>query len=50
MIRVPGRMAGTFTLSAAGFMAISISGSSPAVSMDVEPKLIWKAETPNVEP
>jgi hypothetical protein len=40
----------TFTFSAAGFIAISTSGWSPAVSIAVEPKLIWKAETPKVVP
>ena len=34
MMRPPGRSAGRFTLSAAGFIAISTSGASPAVSID----------------
>jgi hypothetical protein len=37
-------------LSAAGFIATSTSGASPAVSISVEPKLIWNAETPNSVP
>jgi hypothetical protein len=40
----------TLVLSAAGFIATSTSGASPAVSMSVDPKLIWKAETPNSVP
>ncbi len=50
MISPPSRSASAFTFSAAGFIAISTSGWSPAVSIAVEPKLIWKAETPNVVP
>ncbi len=50
MISPPSRSWSTFTLSAAGFIAISTSGWSPAVSIAVEPKLIWKALTPNVVP
>ncbi len=50
MISPPGLSASTFTFSAAGFIATSTSGASPAVSISVEPKLIWKAETPNNVP
>src|SRR3712207_5517383 len=50
MIRPPGFRSSTFTLRAAGFIAISTSGASPAVSIEEEPKLIWKAETPKVVP
>ena len=42
--------ASTLVLSAAGFIATSTSGASPAVSIAVEPKLIWNAETPNIVP
>ena len=48
--RPPGLSACTFTLSAAGFIATSTSGASPAVVISCEPKLIWKAETPNSVP
>ena len=50
MIRPPGLSAARFTLRAAGFIATSTSGASPAVSIWVEPKLIWNAETPNRVP
>ena len=50
MIRPPGFRAPTLVFSAAGFIATSTSGASPAVSMLVEPKLIWNAETPNSVP
>ena len=50
MISPPGLSASTLVLSAAGFIATSTSGASPAVVMSVEPKLIWKAETPNSVP
>ena len=42
--------ASTFTLRPAGFIATSMSGWSPAVSIWVEPKLIWNALTPNSVP
>ena len=50
MISPPSRRSPTFTFSAAGFIATSTSGWSPAVSIAQLPKLIWKAETPNVVP
>ena len=50
MISPPSRTCPAFTFSAAGFIAISTSGWSPAVSIAVEPKLIWNAETPKVVP
>ena len=50
MISPPSRTSLAFTFSAAGFIAISTSGWSPAVSIAVEPKLIWNAETPKVVP
>ena len=50
MISPPGFSAGTLVFSAAGFIATSTSGASPAVEISVEPKLIWKAETPNSVP
>src|SRR6516225_419868 len=50
MIRPPARRSARLTLSAAGFIAISTSGASPAVSIEAEPKLIWNAETPKVVP
>src|SRR4051795_3032230 len=50
MIRPPGLRSATLVLSAAGFIATSTSGASPAVSIADEPKLIWKAETPKVVP
>ena len=50
MISPPGLSASTLVLSAAGFIATSTSGASPAVSIAVEPKLIWNAETPNSVP
>ena len=50
MIRPPGLSASRLVLSAAGFIATSTSGASPAVSIWVEPKLIWNAETPNSVP
>ena len=50
MMRPPTFSASTFTFSPAGFIAISTSGWSPAVSMSAEPKLIWNAETPNSVP
>ena len=50
MISPPGFNAWTFTLSAAGFIATSTSGASPAVVTSLEPKLIWNAETPNSVP
>ena len=50
MISPPSRSALTFIFSAAGFIAMSTSGWSPAVSIASEPKLIWKAETPKVVP
>ena len=46
----PGFSAGTLVFKAAGFIATSTSGSSPAVSISVEPKLIWNALTPNSVP
>src|SRR5690242_14321410 len=46
----PSRTSFALVLSAAGFIATRTSGWSPAVSIAVEPKLIWKAETPNVVP
>src|SRR6187549_1700122 len=50
MMRPPGLSASRLVLSAAGFIATSTSGASPAVSIAVEPKLIWNAETPNSVP
>ena len=48
--RPPVLSAAKFTFSAAGFIATSTSGASPAVSISRLPKLIWKAETPNSVP
>jgi hypothetical protein len=50
MMRPPGFRSLTLVLSAAGFIATSTSGASPAVVMSDEPKLIWNAETPNSVP
>ena len=50
MISPPGLSACTLVFSAAGFIATSTSGASPAVSIAVDPKLIWNAETPNSVP
>ena len=46
----PGLSAGKFTFSAAGFIATSTSGASPAVLIARLPKLIWNALTPNSVP
>jgi hypothetical protein len=50
MISPPGFKSPTLVFKAAGFMATSTSGASPAVSIDDDPKLIWNAETPNNVP
>jgi hypothetical protein len=50
VISPPGLTAATLVLSAAGFIATSTSGASPAVSIWRLPKLIWKALTPNSVP
>ena len=39
-----------FVLSAAGFIATSTSGASPACGSRADEKLIWKPETPGSEP
>ena len=48
--RPPSRRSARLTFSAAGFIATSTSGASPAVSTLAEPKLIWNADTPKVVP
>ena len=50
MTRPPGFTAARLVFKAAGFIATSTSGASPAVSMAVDPKLIWNALTPNRVP
>ena len=39
-----------FVRSAAGFIATRTSGASPGVWISLELKLIWKPETPGIEP
>ena len=46
----PAFSASTLVFSAAGFIATSTSSMSPAVSIAVDPKLIWNADTPNNVP
>src|SRR5215208_4867584 len=50
MMMPPGRRSPRLVLRAAGFMAMSASGSSPGVMMSSEEKEIWKPETPGREP
>ena len=44
MISPPGLSEGALVLRAAGFIATSTSGASPAVVISLDPKLIWKAD------
>ena len=46
----PGFRAARLVFSAAGFIATSTSGASPAVWIARLPKLIWNADTPNSVP
>ena len=47
---VPGFMSGRLALSAAGFIATSTSGESPAVRMSWSAKWTWNDETPGSVP
>ena len=46
----PGRMSGRLAFRAAGFIATSTSGESPAVRMSWSAKCTWKDETPGSVP
>ncbi len=50
MIAVPGAMSPRLALSAAGFIATSTSGASPAVRMSWSAKCTWKDDTPGSVP